>query len=631
MLNNNKWHIRLGLGMIAFVLLFSIPSSVLPVNTAAAQGSVILALFDPRAGQEPFGVNYDSNFLGQRVILDIEILTGFPTLETCGSVNPENVVLTLTIPEQTELVSETDGRGVFDATTHVITWNLGTLDGTADCFGHHILVTIETNPHLPTGTTVMGQATASIGTTTPGDDPTDNTGTVQFKLGYLPVEVFLRDVDTRCSSSGTLSGATSQSGTGDFACNHNLQFAGTTSSSVSLNPSLDPSQTELKIGELDPGSSAVTESFDAQAFAQSDAFCDAEGNCNLENGDSHATASLDIVALNSNPFPVQLQTQVIGNVKAKCVVGLDRADASINQDFSTPNEASCSSSSSDQEVGVPVNFVQSDKFTIVPAGTPFGPGQIDIEGFPDVSAEASAASNNGVTTLGQSESSSVGTIGFGPLAALPPPPSSPIPCPAGAFSTTGNEPCTPAPAGSFVGSPGSTSSILCTAGTFSANPGAVSCTPAPAGSYVPSSGSTSSTLCAAGSYQPNSGQVSCILADLGFFVSSPGAIQETPCPAGTTSDAPGSIVCHTVSPAQQTNNLINAVNGMNLPQGTTTSLDATLNAAINSLNAGHCITAKNQLNAFINEVNAQSGKKIILTQANTLISAAQNILSSLPC
>jgi len=50
---------------------------------------------------------------------------------------------------------------------------------------------------------------------------------------------------------------------------------------------------------------------------------------------------------------------------------------------------------------------------------------------------------------------------------------------------------------------------------------------------------------------------------------------------------------------------------------------------MNSLNRGNPIPAKNQLNAFINEVKAQTGKKIPTAQAAQLIAAASDIIKAL--
>jgi CHASE3 domain sensor protein len=54
-----------------------------------------------------------------------------------------------------------------------------------------------------------------------------------------------------------------------------------------------------------------------------------------------------------------------------------------------------------------------------------------------------------------------------------------------------------------------------------------------------------------------------------------------------------------------------------------------LQAALTSISSGQNTPAKNQLNAFINEVNAQTGKKITSAQATQLIAAANDIINAL--
>ncbi|HYL65659.1 MAG TPA: spherulation-specific family 4 protein [Nitrosopumilaceae archaeon] len=76
------------------------------------------------------------------------------------------------------------------------------------------------------------------------------------------------------------------------------------------------------------------------------------------------------------------------------------------------------------------------------------------------------------------------------------------------------------------------------------------------------------------------------------------------------------------------NDLINNVKSMNLQEDETTIFDSKLQVAIKSLNSNNN-EAKNQLNAFIHEVNAQTGKKITQDQANQLIRSARNILNSI--
>ncbi len=80
-----------------------------------------------------------------------------------------------------------------------------------------------------------------------------------------------------------------------------------------------------------------------------------------------------------------------------------------------------------------------------------------------------------------------------------------------------------------------------------------------------------------------------------------------------------------------TKNLIGTINNLGLKKGTSDSLDAKLNDAIKALSAGDCMTSKIDLQSFISEVNAQTGKKLSKIQANTLIASATNIVKSLSC
>ena len=87
-----------------------------------------------------------------------------------------------------------------------------------------------------------------------------------------------------------------------------------------------------------------------------------------------------------------------------------------------------------------------------------------------------------------------------------------------------------------------------------------------------------------------------------------------------------------LTPAQATRNLIDLVQTYNLQQGIENSLDAKLNAAVNTLNDlnnHNNGAAVNALQAFINAVNAQRGSHITDAQADILIQAAQQILNNL--
>ena len=125
------------------------------------------------------------------------------------------------------------------------------------------------------------------------------------------------------------------------------------------------------------------------------------------------------------------------------------------------------------------------------------------------------------------------------------------PCAPGSFSSTGNQPCTPAPPGSFVAVTGAISATPCALGTFQPSSGQISCLNAPPGSFVAVTGATSATPCALGTYQPNAGQESCLPAPIGSYVSTTGATSATACPTGTTTTTTGSTSvadCHTPTP-----------------------------------------------------------------------------------
>jgi len=59
-----------------------------------------------------------------------------------------------------------------------------------------------------------------------------------------------------------------------------------------------------------------------------------------------------------------------------------------------------------------------------------------------------------------------------------------------------------------------------------------------------------------------------------------------------------------LTPIQAIQELINTIDSFDLPKGVITSLEAPLNAAIAQLNRNHHMPACNQLNAFLNQVNA---------------------------
>ena len=72
------------------------------------------------------------------------------------------------------------------------------------------------------------------------------------------------------------------------------------------------------------------------------------------------------------------------------------------------------------------------------------------------------------------------------------------------------------------------------------------------------------------------------------------------------------------------------VENLGLPRGTETSLDKKLQAALDALLRGNEVTARSHLEAFVNAVEAQRGKKITDAEADALIAEAESVISTLP-
>jgi len=84
------------------------------------------------------------------------------------------------------------------------------------------------------------------------------------------------------------------------------------------------------------------------------------------------------------------------------------------------------------------------------------------------------------------------------------------------------------------------------------------------------------------------------------------------------------------TPVEAVLDLITKVDGIGLPKGVEQSLLAKLNVAEKKITQKQYTPARNTLNAFINEVNAQRGKALTTAQANELIATAQRIIKSIP-
>src|SRR5262249_14341049 len=83
---------------------------------------------------------------------------------------------------------------------------------------------------------------------------------------------------------------------------------------------------------------------------------------------------------------------------------------------------------------------------------------------------------------------------------------------------------------------------------------------------------------------------------------------------------------HVKGAAEQTDDLINVVKGLAAPRGIRSSLLAKLTAALAGLQGKNPADACGPLAAFIDEVNAQRGKGISVSDADTLVTAARQIM-----
>ena len=81
------------------------------------------------------------------------------------------------------------------------------------------------------------------------------------------------------------------------------------------------------------------------------------------------------------------------------------------------------------------------------------------------------------------------------------------------------------------------------------------------------------------------------------------------------------------TPGGAVDDIVDAVEDMDLAQGLENSLTAKLDAAISSLDKGNDHTAANQLQAFINQVEAKRGKDLSDEEADLLVSLAEEVIA----
>jgi sugar lactone lactonase YvrE len=123
-------------------------------------------------------------------------------------------------------------------------------------------------------------------------------------------------------------------------------------------------------------------------------------------------------------------------------------------------------------------------------------------------------------------------------------------CQPGAWSATGNAPCTPSSPGHYVSGPSATGQTACSPGSYQPSAGSTGCLVAQPGHFVAAPAATSQAACAAGTYQPAPGQTACLVSPAGSFVGAPGAISPTACAAGRYQPETGQSACLLADPGR---------------------------------------------------------------------------------
>jgi hypothetical protein len=100
-------------------------------------------------------------------------------------------------------------------------------------------------------------------------------------------------------------------------------------------------------------------------------------------------------------------------------------------------------------------------------------------------------------------------------------------------------------------------------------------------------------------------------------------------PAGNTASGNFSVVVN--GTATQVSNLITTVNSFGLPADIQAGFDTQLQAVQADLAANNTPQACSDLTAFINHVQAQSGKHLTVSQANQLLAAAKQVQAVQGC
>ena len=242
-------------------------------------------------------------------------------------------------------------------------------------------------------------------------------------------------------------------------------------------------QTQVNVPVLSDNETESDESFSLVATASGG---------DVVVGDDTGTATIvDADAVSTvNPAITVSNTTVIegdqGERRAQFQVHLSRPPAT---------NVTISYSTADDTAVAGVDYTAKLPGTVV-----FAPGQIsktiDVLVTPNTTADGPRDFNLNVVVTGGSPVEELNMVG---VATIIDDDAAPAACAPGTFNTTdGNEPCTPAPPGTYIDTAGALAATPCDPGSYQNQYAQTSCQLAPIGSYVETSGSTTATACPEG-------------------------------------------------------------------------------------------------------------------------------------
>ncbi len=155
------------------------------------------------------GVAHDIDFFNRRRFLTFKYRTSDAFGNVCSDEDLQDVELVITLPAEVQFAEAREFGQVVPPSQQAagtVTWSFGTLNGNAHCDpdtkGTEFVVAVDVDPSIADDTPL--QATASISTSTAGDDPSDNQVSVVFAAVMFPLQVFVKSVHSECEAASSM-------------------------------------------------------------------------------------------------------------------------------------------------------------------------------------------------------------------------------------------------------------------------------------------------------------------------------------------------------------------------------------------------------------------------------------------